>query len=186
VDVFKVWGRRNYDTFSYIKYSNQINFLHLYYDYDENTQQIFDFQKSSLLFTQNMKKASCLLIIDNSISHQPYFLAVSRKEDHNDFGIPGGKAEPDDNNLLMTAIRETYEETGINAFEQNLYFLHAGMDGEYLVTTFYTYHWSGQIVPEKNGGLVKWLPLSKLKESTCWKYYNTSVYHNYLHVLSKE
>jgi 8-oxo-dGTP pyrophosphatase MutT (NUDIX family) len=42
-------------------------------------------------------------------------LCVSRKFDHNDFGLPGGKMETEDfSNPQYTAIRETFEETGIN------------------------------------------------------------------------
>jgi ADP-ribose pyrophosphatase YjhB (NUDIX family) len=47
-------------------------------------------------------------------------LAVSRKDNHSDFGLPGGKVESQDNSLIMAAIRETKEETGIHIYNLEL------------------------------------------------------------------
>jgi 8-oxo-dGTP pyrophosphatase MutT (NUDIX family) len=49
-------------------------------------------------------------------------LAVSRKDDHTDFGLPGGKIEPQDLSIKMGAIREVKEETGLLAFNLELIF----------------------------------------------------------------
>lgn len=49
-------------------------------------------------------------------------LAVSRKNDHNDFGLPGGKIEPYDKSLVSAAIREVKEETGVDIFNIELIF----------------------------------------------------------------
>lgn len=43
------------------------------------------------------------------------YLSVTRKNNHSDFGLPGGKYDPDeDMDLVDTALRETVEETGMN------------------------------------------------------------------------
>lgn len=49
-------------------------------------------------------------------------LAVSRKNDHNDFGLPGGKVEVYDKSLVMAAVREVKEETGLDIFNVELIF----------------------------------------------------------------
>jgi len=44
-------------------------------------------------------------------------LAVSRKYDHNDFALVGGKVDPEDNDdTVKAAIRETKEETGLDIY----------------------------------------------------------------------
>ena len=40
-------------------------------------------------------------------------LGVSRKTNHNDFGLPGGKVEPDDVDDIAAIRREVKEETGL-------------------------------------------------------------------------
>lgn len=48
-------------------------------------------------------------------------LAVSRKNNHNDFGIIGGKVDKGET-IEEAAIRETKEETGLNIYNLNLIF----------------------------------------------------------------
>lgn len=58
-----------------------------------------------------MKYSACVLMA------QPYgnthrFLGVSRKDDHNDWGLPGGKLDPGET-IAQCALRECLEETGM-------------------------------------------------------------------------
>lgn len=44
-------------------------------------------------------------------------LAVSRKDDHNDFGLVGGKMDPTDESIFDALQREVKEETGLTVYE---------------------------------------------------------------------
>jgi 8-oxo-dGTP pyrophosphatase MutT (NUDIX family) len=48
-------------------------------------------------------------------------LAVSRKTNHDDFGLPGGKVDPEDgDDMIMALRREIREETGLEIFDIEL------------------------------------------------------------------
>jgi 8-oxo-dGTP pyrophosphatase MutT (NUDIX family) len=85
----------------------------------------------------DLAAAACVLIPNQYVTH---FLAVSRKENRQTWGLPGGKVEM--NECASTAaIRETYEETGLIINPNQLSLLTAGQvlgtDGkDYWVTTF--------------------------------------------------
>lgn len=55
----------------------------------------------------NITRAACTLIMNE----EGQILAVSRKDDPNAFGLPGGKLEELETSM-QAAIRETLEETG--------------------------------------------------------------------------
>ena len=66
-------------------------------------------------------RSACILLIryDNGY---PQILTVSRKNNPNDIGIPGGKEDDCDNcDLRMTAARELMEETGYWVDPHKLY-----------------------------------------------------------------
>ncbi len=54
-----------------------------------------------------MKRASTVLIIEDG-----KVLSISRRNDHNDFGIVGGGVEKNET-FEQACIRETFEETGL-------------------------------------------------------------------------
>ena len=64
-----------------------------------------------------MKKDAVQVVILNDEGN---VLAVSRKTDHSDFGLPGGKVESCDRNLINAAIREVKEETGLDIYNLEL------------------------------------------------------------------
>lgn len=66
-----------------------------------------------------MKKPAVQIVV---LNEQGEILMVSRKTDHSDFGLPGGKVESRDNSLIMAAVRETKEETGIDISDLELIF----------------------------------------------------------------
>ena len=74
-------------------------------------------------------------------------LCVSRKDDHNDFGLVGGKVDPEDNgDFEAAAIRETKEETGLDI--SNLRLIYAKHWEGYMGFT-YLADWEGEIHTEE-------------------------------------
>ena len=97
-----------------------------------------------------VKAASCVLV-----EQQGLFLAVSRKDNPNDFGLPGGKLDIGET-FLNAAIRETLEETGL-LVHINPWNPFISKDGDYIVITFQGSVVERKIeVDEKETGVIKY------------------------------
>ena len=94
-----------------------------------------------------MKKTVQALIFNE----EGEILAVSRKTDHNDFGLAGGKVDEEDygcliNPPLMAALlREVKEETGIDINVDTAELVFAIHKDGYMGYTYLTKEWSGEI-----------------------------------------
>lgn len=105
------------------------------------------------------------------INPEGLVLGVSRKNNHNDFGLCGGKMEDIDNgNPELTAIRETFEETGLRI--SNLRLVFAMHKDGYMGYT-YLADYDGEINHDEPH-VVKWLPFETLIMGSFGKY-NTLV-----------
>lgn len=102
------------------------------------------------------------------INEQGLVLGVSRKNDHTNFGLPGGKMEDEDQNSpIATAFRETREETGLNAMGLDLIFAtHMGgkMGYTYLAKSYH-----GEISTDEPHA-VEWVPFQRLINGGFGKY----------------
>lgn len=88
------------------------------------------------------------------------FLGVSRRDDPDAFGLPGGKVDPGET-AAQAARRELLEETGLRAKRLVPFFQH--QEGQFLVTAFVT-EVEGQIAPRAGEtGVVAWVD----KETLC-------------------
>lgn len=101
------------------------------------------------------------------INKEGLVLGVSRKTNHNDFGLPGGKMDPEDNeNPITTAIRETFEETGLRVTNLKLVFaIHKSGNMGYT----YLADYEGEI-NHNEPHVVKWLPFERLVVGSFGKY----------------
>lgn len=95
------------------------------------------------------KTSQVVLINENGL-----VLGVSRKDNHSDFGLPGGKMEPEDKDEEATAIRETKEETGLDIYDLQLIF--ATHKYGFMSYT-YIAKYSGEI-NHNEPHLVQWVP----------------------------
>jgi 8-oxo-dGTP pyrophosphatase MutT (NUDIX family) len=101
------------------------------------------------------------------INPQGFVLGVSRKDNHQDFGLCGGKMEEIDNgDPQMTAIRETFEETGLKI--SNLRLVFAMHKDGYMGYT-YLADYEGEI-NHNEPHVVKWVPFEVLISGSFGKY----------------
>jgi len=115
-------------------------------------------------FDQNQDqkpKAACVLIVrgDGKV------LAVSRKDNPSDFGLPGGKVDEGEE-PINAAVRELQEETGLVASDLSPVFCN---DDDGYVTTTFRGTVNGEIdTPES--GLVRWVDREELFNGSFGEY----------------
>jgi len=103
-------------------------------------------------------------------------LAVSRKDNHNDFGLVGGKVDLEDLNPEEAMARETFEETGLRintATMQVVFQMHK--DG-YMGITYLIRQWSGEINTNEPH-MVKWVPFEVVMNGSFGNW-NTMVHNS--------
>lgn len=111
------------------------------------------------------KTAHCLIF-----NEKGEILCVSRKNDHNDFGIAGGKFEYGvDKTILDTAIRETFEETGIRVLDEDPQLLLAIHKNSFMSYTFLIKDWVGEF-NYSEPHVVKWGTWQDLIKGSFGKY----------------
>lgn len=119
----------------------------------------------------NKIKAVCALVIDTSGN----ILSVTRKTDHSDWGLPGGKLDAGES-YLQGLVRETLEETGLTIEPINLDYYEA-VDSDYIVRTYICKITNIKMVPtsKQESGLVEFKkPIELLKSS--FKDYNLNCF----------
>lgn len=105
-------------------------------------------------------------------------LGVSRKTDHNDFGLVGGSLEDYDTTAEAGAIRETKEETGLDISNLRLIYLKTSSDGRIGYT--YLADYTGDIAYDEPH-VVKWTTFSELIKGSFGRW-NLEVYHSLLNL----
>jgi 8-oxo-dGTP pyrophosphatase MutT (NUDIX family) len=101
------------------------------------------------------------------INEEGLVLGVSRKHDHNDFGLVGGKQDPaDGGDPMVTAIRECKEETGLDISDLKLVFaIHKGGNMGFT----YLAKYNGEI-NHNEPHVVKWVEFQTLVRGSFGRY----------------
>lgn len=114
---------------------------------------------------EHTKRVSVVLLFN-----QGQILAVSRKDNQEDFGLPGGKLEPEET-FEQGAIREVKEETGLDIFGLTPVFYR--IDGDFFAAC-YVAQWKGEIDNDLESGIVKWADFEVIKQGS-FGHYNTEL-----------
>lgn len=96
-------------------------------------------------------------------------LAVSRKNDHNDFGLAGGKVDPEDESMEIALSREVYEETGLSIDTKTMELVFAIHKDGYMGYTYLIKDWSGKIQTDEPH-VVKWTYFAEIMTGSFGRY----------------
>jgi 8-oxo-dGTP pyrophosphatase MutT (NUDIX family) len=99
------------------------------------------------------------------------FLGVARRNDPNDWGLPGGKCEEHETEI-EAAVRETFEETGLKIW--NLKEVYRGLCGKDEGVTFIC-DWEGEPAVQPGEPECKWVTSDTLRQG-CFGEYNTDLF----------
>ena len=100
-------------------------------------------------------------------------LAVSRKDNHNDFSLPGGWVDTKDDSLEMAICREIKEETGLIVKPTNLLQVLSMNRGGNMSYSYYVKDYEGEIETDEPH-IVKWTDFEEIKNGS-FGYWNTLV-----------
>ena len=113
-----------------------------------------------------MKEAVCILIYN--LEHK--ILGVSRKDNPNDFGLPGGKVDHGETRE-EAAVREAKEEAGLDIFNLSPVFTReARGDDTYSATTFEAEYDPAQEIGSEEAGVVAWVDWETLFNGSFGQY----------------
>ncbi len=118
----------------------------------------------------------------HGLDKEGLFLSISRKDDDNKFGIPGGKVELNESEIEAVQ-RETLEEIGLIGYYSEFQTIHSGKCVGYWVST---YLWVGsnihlEVLIAEEGTDLKWLTREELCDSNIspFSVYNEKVFLAY-------
>jgi ADP-ribose pyrophosphatase YjhB (NUDIX family) len=115
-----------------------------------------------------MKRAAGILIIEDG-----KVLAVSRKNNQNDFGIPGGKCEEGEA-FEDCAVRELFEETGLKAYGARQIFVEVD-DCGWVMAACAVEGYVGEIKTNE-AGKIAWLTPKELVTNSSFANYNKKLF----------
>jgi hypothetical protein len=127
-------------------------------EFMDKVKEVREENQSKLL----IKKSAQVVLINS----EGLILGVSRKDNHNDFGLPGGKVDPEDKDEMAAAIRELKEETGLDVYDLQLVF---AMHKNHYMGFTYLAKYSGEI-NHSEPHVVKWVPFAEITRGSFGKF----------------
>ena len=128
-----------------------------------------------------MRLAAILLALRARADGEPELLMIKRAEAEGDpwsghIACPGGRMEPGDHDLAVTAVRETLEETGVDVARDGRLLGHLDdisprtpVLPPILIRPYVALVRAGvEIVPSREVAAAFWVPVSALREQTAW------------------
>lgn len=116
-----------------------------------------------------MFTAACVII-----RRRNAVLAVSRKTDSADFGLPGGKIDPGET-AEEGACREVFEETGVVLDPSDLRLVYQAAAGKHVCACYVADRWSG--TPRSvEAGVVRWLDPAELQRGGTFVDFNRGAF----------
>lgn len=129
----------------------------------------------------HMRLAAILLALRARSDGEPELLMIKRAEAEGDpwsghIACPGGRMEPEDRDLAVTAVRETFEETGVDVARDGRLLGHLDDISPrtpalppIVIRPYVALVRAGvQIVPSREVAAAFWVPVSALREQTAW------------------
>lgn len=121
---------------------------------------------------KKLRLAATALIYKDGLFVSP-LLGVARKDNHQLFGLPGGKVD-DGETTLEAMVREVWEETGLQVKEAIPLFFRE--EEAFLAVVYLVTRWSGEIATEESGK-VEWVDFATLKRGS-FPDYNAALEHH--------
>jgi len=128
-----------------------------------------------------MRLAAILLALRARADGEPELLMIKRAEAEGDpwsghIACPGGRMEPGDHDLAVTAVRETLEETGVDVARDGRLLGHLDdlsprtpVLPPIVIRPYVALVRAGvEIVPSREVAAAFWVPISALRERTAW------------------
>ena len=128
-----------------------------------------------------MRLAAILLALRARADGEPELLMIKRAEAEGDpwsghIACPGGRMEPGDHDLAVTAVRETLEETGVDVARDGRLLGHlddlsprSPVLPPIVIRPYVALVRAGvEIVPSREVAAAFWVPISALRERTAW------------------
>jgi 8-oxo-dGTP pyrophosphatase MutT (NUDIX family) len=129
----------------------------------------------------HMRLAAILLAIRARADGEPELLMIKRAEAEGDpwsghIACPGGRMEEGDRDLAATAVRETWEETGVDVMRDGRLVGHLDdisprtpVLPPIVIRPYLALVRTGvEIVPSREVAAAFWVPVSALREQTAW------------------